>query len=371
MSDKNCPFCGSPVEDDHDVCPNCRDSAEKRRSDFFSEQVSFSNDSEGDSIEDKPQPEEESIDIRTDQEPEKPKKKISKTMIFYFSLCAVVLVLGLGTTFWVRHYQETKKETEITFWNECVKINTPLEYSKYLVRFPTGLYVDEARKRITEFRENERNEWESLKKGKDLNKFYSFVSQYPESPYIQEARNIMDSLSWTDAQKVNTSEAYLAYIENSNLGNISGLYLSQAQNKYNYLSTLVTLQGEQLDSIKIIVTDFFKALTDEKIKDLTSLSANEIKPYFKQESASPQVIINQRQKEVKENKIKELEYVPNVDKIKVIQDSTKVYFGDLSLNINTKYNNKKLKDKTETIPLLIELNKEKKIQSISIKEKAK
>ncbi|MFV0468732.1 MAG: hypothetical protein ACK5MK_07385 [Dysgonomonas sp.] len=376
MSEKKCPFCGRPLEEDQEICDVCRNSANERQTNSLRERLINESEKEevANQVEETETTSENTADNENISEAEKPhetekkieKKKLSRTTILYLSLCVVVLVLGLGTTFWVRHYQATQHETETAFWELCVKNNTPLDYSKYLVRFPEGAYVEEARKRITQFRENEHADWDAARASGDMNKLYAFMSQYPESPFLAEARDVMDSISWADAVKTNTKEAYLAYLENVKIGNITGSYIAEAQNKYDYLSKLVTLQGAQLDSIKTTVSKFFKAVSDTKAKDIAVLSASEIKPYFGHSSITPENIVSQIKNEVKDKKIKELQYIPQTDKMTVIKDTSGIYSTDVAVNIQIKFKDKKISDRTETFATKIELTKDKKIKSISL-----
>ena len=50
--------------------------------------------------------------------------------------------------------------TETAYWNKCIEENTPLGYSKYLVKYPEGKYSEEAYQKIVELRDNERKTWE-------------------------------------------------------------------------------------------------------------------------------------------------------------------------------------------------------------------
>ncbi|NDW10862.1 hypothetical protein [Dysgonomonas sp. 520] len=369
---KICPLCGNeiPESDNHDFCCDCREIEQNRELQFYVEESSPENSEESTTND-----ENEVISGENDELipengeilPEK-QKKISKTMIFYFVLCGVVLVLGLGSTFWVRHYQNTQKETETACWNECAKVNTPLEYSKYLVRFPEGMYVKEAENRIKEFREKEHANWMEARHSGNMGILYNFLNQYPDSPYTSDAKDIMDSISWADTRKLSTADAYKTYLDNFNLGYISGLHLEEANEKYSYLSSITNIEGLEADSIKTIITNFFGAVSNLKAYDIAFLSTPEIVPFLGHSKANAGSIIQMMENEKRSKKFEEMQYIPLLNET-IIKDTTNTYFLDTRLVIETKYNNKKIQDTSDTTMVSIELNEDKKIRGVFLKSK--
>lgn len=385
---QRCPFCGKPVREGAEFCDRCSDVIEKRDIDFLSDPVTIETDeaevppilpvvedpTKG--VEAQPLVSDDdksandvgdNVDIQEDEASDNTPQKRKKRLVSYLVGSFIVLVLGLGTIFGIHYYQNTVKEIEVMFWNQCVEANTPTEYSKYLVRFPGGMYVADAESRIKAFREKEKSDWEQAILANKIDDYTNYLALYPKSPYLQIAKQKMDSISWEETLKASTVDAYRAYLGNVELGNISGAYAIEAQNKLDYLKSLVIIEGKELDSIKTQITKFFVAVSKLKAYDIAHVSLPEIKPYLGHDSANPGMIIDLTKKEIKDKKIKELEYKAILNDISVVKDSTQNYITEIPVLINLKYKDKKKKDISETISTTIELNKEQKIKSIYLK----
>lgn len=250
-TEKECPLCGKKIRADETICQHCKEYADNQYD------VRLTNDSENADI---VVQEENREDQKQQENREIPKsKKKSKTLIFFLIGCVLVLIIGMWSIYNVRENLKLG-ETEDMYWNMSVEENTVTSYSKYLVRFPDGKYADLAHEKIEKIRAQEIDEWENLKKSNDINEYYLFISDNPKSPYLAEAKNRMDSLTWLQTIDDGTAEAYKAYLSNIDLGNFVGLYSQEAKKRYDYLSQIRPLTDTELDSLKVELKAFYNML---------------------------------------------------------------------------------------------------------------
>jgi hypothetical protein len=271
--EKRCPLCGKAVDDvDGMICEECRDYMDKQyNAEVRDKEEILPDDVPVVSDPDVPSP------VIDKSENTKPKRGLSKGVAFILVACVFVIVIGTYSTMKIVENRRSL-ENEEAFWQGCVAENTPVAYAKYLVAFPKGHFVEEAEKNMRELREAEDQEWSKLQRSSDVNDFYAYLNENPQTPYLGRIKFLMDSLSWLSAVKDNTAESYSAYIENVNLGNLSGTHIEAAQKEYNYLSEIKILEGPALDRIKVSVRKLFEALSNNDSKTLLKMFAPEL--YF-------------------------------------------------------------------------------------------
>lgn len=394
MSERICPLCGKPTHESEDFCRDCQEIAQKSTLSEIVEDYDspvqeadggVSNELErnrvtdnneelaegGSEMEDTSSPADTETQDKESAEPsEKPKQPRSskKLLIFYGVGLVIFTLIGVLSTYQIVKDRQSE-ETELAYWNQCIEENTPFAYSKYLFRYPEGQFTDQAQAKIMELREKERKEWEELKKSTDLNAYFAFLADHPDTPYAGEIKMLMDSISWQTTVKENTAEAYLAYLDNVKLGHFEGDFQTQAQEKYDYLSQLKTLEGEQLAEIKKDLKEFFRLLQDKQYKKLEPLMAPILIKYYDAENKTKEAVIETIQNDLKENKIKTVGYTLNTDSLDVVQDNKGIYFVTLPVKKEVTYTDRKKKKELRHSTLSLELNDKKQLQALSEKNK--
>jgi len=331
-------------------------------------------DEEEDNTEEKPIDEDiaDSENIITEKEVEpKRKRKLSKGILFVIAGAILIVIIGSISSIKILENQRSA-ENEERFWTLTVEENTPLAYAKYLVTFQEGKYMDEANKRLRQLREEEALAWENLKNSTDINDFYSYLSSNPNTPHINRIKFMMDSLSWIATIKDNTADSYKAYIENADLNNITGNYIHLAKERYDYLSQIVLLEGNELDSIKNYVSDIFTTFSSNDTSAIMKIMAPRI-VFFDQDTTKSEIIAN-LEKLYKENKIDSIGYHPQKESLIARKDNAGLLFIDLVVRKETIYDMKiKIGKKTENKrefsldTLRLRLNSEKQILAIENK----
>lgn len=394
MSERICPLCGKSTHEHEDFCRDCQEIAQKSTlSDVVEDQdltvkenyervpnqlqqnrVTENNQvlpESGSEIEDNSSSADIEIQDKQNEQPigkTKQPRSSKKLLIFYGVGLVIFTLIGVLSTYQIVKDRQSE-ETELAYWNQCIEENTPFAYSKYLFRYPEGQFTDQAQAKIMELREKERKEWEELRKSTDLNAYFSFLADHPDTPYAGEIKMLMDSISWQATVKENTAEAYLAYLDNVKLGHFEGEFQAQAQERYDYLSQLKTLEGEQLAEIKKDLKEFFRLLQDKQYKKLEPLMAPILIKYYDAENKTKEAVIETIQNDLKENKIKTVGYTLNTDSLDVVQDNKGIYFVTLPVKKEVTYTDRKKKKEQHRSTFILELNDKKQLQALSEKRK--
>lgn len=372
---KECPLCGKPLEEGRDVCAECKTHIDYQYTTHLLDNESSETSSDGDSEEPTP-----TADFIQDQQSDrvgsslsdletgetKSSTKISKGILFLIIGSVVLLIVGVIGALNIAQTRESEAAQE-ALWANCVEENTPLAYSKYLVRYPNGTFVEESEKRIRESRQVEIDAWEKLRKSSDMNVFYTYLSQNPNTPHLDQIHLILDSLTWITTLKDNTMDAYKAYIENVNRGTITGIHLDEAKERYDYLSQIVVLSGTPLDRLRLDLTDFFKILSENNPKNVLKVFSPTVF-YYSSEMSSTAVVAAISQKYT-DDKILKITYSFDPLSLLAKRDNKGIIFVDLTIEKEVAYSVKKKKNDKLTENLLLEIAPNKLVQSVKLKKK--
>lgn len=358
---KKCPLCGGNTTDEEAFCRDCQEIAQNSYSEEFLIQEN-ARDVQQEEIISSPEDVEDESGSSDEQSPlvNKNNKKGNVFLIVGFIL--ILLVSGVGVYYYLQ--DKNAKETEDRYWNQCIEENTPQSYSKYLVQYPDGRFSEDARTKIVELRDKERKEWERLRKTKDVDALFSFLTDHPDTPYTREISNAIDSLSWLKTISDNTADSYLAYLENVKIGRFVGEYQTKAQERYDYLSQLKAVEGEQLTQVKKIIDAFFKSLSDRDEKDLAKTMVPTFAKFYDAQNQSSKKIIESIKSEFKKNKIRGISYTPITDSIEAIVDNKGIYFITLPVKEEKTYADRKKKKEISEYLLNLEMDNNKRLRTV-------
>ncbi|WP_108821522.1 zinc ribbon domain-containing protein [Dysgonomonas sp. Marseille-P4361] len=371
----NCPLCGRPMNEGEKFCSNCKEIADTAYPEELLSDANLTEDQIKEHITEEEQIEENNLSKEEEKNKEndeaqvnaeadkKPAKSNKGTLIFLFVGIIVLVIVG-GVSSYLRVQNRNTEETEINYWQQCLEENTPLSFSKYLAQYPEGKYSEQAYANIFALKEEERKKWNELRKAKNTEALISFLKDHPNTPYEREIRNSIDSLTWLRATETDTKEAYLAYIENARLGHYSGEHINIAQEKYAYLDQLKPIEGEELKEVKLVLTNFFKALSTTNTKDIQSLSDTVLTQFYGSKHIDSKAIGDSIKASFKKNKIRSVSYTLLIDSLNIIKDNKEIYFIKAPVETTTTFTNRKQKKESEKYNLTIQLTKEKRIQSV-------
>lgn len=160
-------------------------------------------------------------DVVAQQEPFTPNPPVEKKKKSYGWLIALLLLLAVGTTVAAYYFYQQDKEAKayaILQNNENIT-----DYEDYLRDHPTGVHAPEVKQRLEDLRKMYA-EWARLQQSPYISDFERFKQFYPQSILTKQCDLKIDSLDWLLAQKLNTSEAFAAYIAK----HPEGRYISEA-----------------------------------------------------------------------------------------------------------------------------------------------
>lgn len=359
---KKCPLCGGYTTDEEAFCRDCQEIAQNS----YSEEFLIQEDAEDIQLEEEIVPLKEEVQDELDSSDEESplvnKKKAKGRIFLIVGFILLLLVGGAGTYYYLR--DKNAKETEARYWNQCIDENTPQGYSKYLVQYPDGRFSEEARTKIVELREKEQKEWERLRKSKDIDALFSFLTDHPDTPYAREISNTIDSLSWLKTVSDNTADSYLAYLENVKIGRFVGEYQAKAQERYDYLSQLKSVEGEELTEVKKVIDNFFKSLSTRDEKNLAKTMVPTLAKFYEAQNQSSKNIIESIKSDFKKNKIRGIAYSPVTDSIEVIVDNKGIYFITLPVKEEKTYADRKKRKETSEYILNLEMDNNKRLQTV-------
>lgn len=368
MLGNQCPLCGKPIEGESVVCADCLEDAQKRQSIsvVFDEDDSEPKDKE--QLSEKGSNPESDLEERTEKEnlsvfSEVKKKRDSKKHLFFLSFVILICLALSAIIFITEKNARESQERELAFWYSCIEENTPFGYSKYLIVYPDGRFMQDARNKITELREKERIEWERLKMSSDIDDYRNFLKVYPTTPFRGEITKVMDSLSWVVAIKEDTSDSYKFYIENTNAGHISGFYKGIAEERYNYLSQIRELDQKELQNMKSRIEMLFKALSNADYKKLNELFDDTIINFYGARNYSSTAIVSTIKSDMDKNKIRSLVYKPDMNLIKVYKDGKNMMVAELNVTKRIIYKGKKTTENIDEI-LHVDITSDMKVRSL-------
>jgi hypothetical protein len=362
---KKCPLCGKNTTGEEIFCRDCQEIAQ----DSYSEELLIRECNEDiqkreDTVS-SPEISEKEPEADVYNEPPLSTDKGNKKgkLFLIIGLVLILLVGGAGTYFYLQ--DRNAKEAEARYWNQCIEENTPQGYSKYLLQYPDGRFGEEAKSKIVGLRQEEQKEWEKLRETNDADALFSFLTDHPGTPYMREIRHSIDSLSWLKTVSDNTADSYLAYLENVKIGRFVGEYQTKARERYDYLSQLRTVEGEELTRIKEEITVFFKSLSDTNEKDLAKRMLPTLAKFYNKQNQSSKNIIESVKSELKINGIRRISYIlPVADSINAIVDNKGFYFVTLPLKEEKTYTDRKKKKEISEYVLNIEMDNNKRLQTV-------
>lgn len=356
---KKCPLCGGNTTDEEAFCRDCQEIAQNSYSEEFLIQED-AEDIQQEEIIFFPEEVENELYSSDEQSPLVNKNNKKGKVFLIVGFIFILLVGGVGVYYYLQ--DKNAKENEARYWNQCIDENSPQGYSKYLVQYPDGRFSEDARTKIVELRDKEQIEWERLRKSNDVDALFSFLTDHPDTPYTREISNAIDSLSWLKTISDNTADSYLAYLDNVKIGRFVGEYQTKAQERYDYLSQLKTLEGEELVELKKIIDDFFKSLSSRDEKDLAKRMVPSLAKFYDAQNQSSKKIIESIKSEFKKNKIRSISYTPITDSIEAIVDNKGIYFITLPVKEEKTYADKK--KKISEYLLNLEMDNNKRLQTV-------
>ena len=368
-----CPLCGKETHEGETFCRDCQVIAQNAYPDelLTHGEIDEILEDEGEAL-----IEAEEIELPYEDGPSTSDEGIAednttnrnnKKIYIFVAVCLVLLIAAGAYSGYNNKQRGNARETEIAYWNKCIEENSPLGYSKYLVQYPAGEFAQEAEKKIRELRDAEKNQWETLRNTSNIDALFAFLIDHPQTPYARDIRHAIDSLSWIAVANENTADSYLAYIENVRLGRYTGVYVETAQERYDYLSQLKQVEGDELKEVKTILDGFFKSLSSLDNKLLSGTVPDTIPLFYKSVNKTAKAIVDSLKTDIKTRKIKSVSYTYTSDSLDVIRDNKGIYFISVPVVEEYAYTTRRKKNDAIKYSVKMELTDKKQVRSIQKK----
>lgn len=270
--------------------------------------------------------------------------KFRKLLTVFFIGIFLLIIAGGVSAYYMRKEKKESKDADIAFWMNCADENTTLSYSKYLVRYPDGVYSKEAQAKIIMLRNREDSVWNNVSKTADTDKLYSFLADYPNSIYKDFVRNLIDSLTWVQMSQENTASSYKTYLDNITIDHYDGKYKVEAQKRFDFLSQLVDVDSVDTKVIRDNLRNFLRMQSAKRYDEMGKLLAPKLTDFEGQKNKSPKEIIDSIKRDVQQNKIQSVIYRTTLDSVSVLRGKDSIYYATFFMSKEVKYaNQSKLK----------------------------
>lgn len=268
-----CPYCGEIYLKSETICPHCHKTSGANtgrtvnsadRSDNVKPQQNVSTHT---GAAEKPQTAAgvsnamTSTGTPTDNGGDNNGKKNNKTTII-ISIIIALIVVG----FCFQRYYSAQGDKEQEEYEFAMRSDDPTILQTYLNNFKDAPqeHIDSITVHLQRLTAQDK-EWNDALVSGSKNALTDYLKKYPDSPHKQEALDKIDSIDWAQCQKLNTTEAYLTYIEN----HADGQHYDEAEMAMKKLrSGEVSIEEREL--IANIFHNFFVSINSKDESGLTS-----------------------------------------------------------------------------------------------------
>lgn len=198
-------------------------------------------------------------------------KKTNKIRFTIISLLLLVLIIVAGLYIYNKGVKGDNLER--SKWEMAQRDNTVDSYLTYMDDYPQGAYVDEAHQQMLSLKSEETMKWQNLMTSENTTEFSEFIERYPQSPYGRKVKSRFDSLMWQSSLKENSIEGYADYINKSTNQEISGDYIGEAEKRFKMLEQSTPVDEAILIQIKESTNGFFAGLSNLSHSELSEYLA--------------------------------------------------------------------------------------------------
>lgn len=262
---KQCPNCNEYCLNSQDKCPSCGTSLSVVTEEKIEQQM------------------EKEIPATTKTK-KTPAKKSHKTLIFSIAFATFVFLI-IGGLFYL-DYKNTidREEREYAMLEDT---SNPEYYNDFLAKYPESKHYQDVKDRLNILLD-ETEEWEKVTKNISRSEIEKFMAAHPYSKRLHICEDILDSMDWNDARKINTEEAIVNYLNT----HPSGRYAEEASQKKNELS-LMKITSQDKAIIRGSLENFFTVAMSKQDVTLISESISEkMENFCGTQDATPEQIIS-------------------------------------------------------------------------------
>jgi len=296
----SCPECGQIMLKGWAECPHCHCVVNTEASDVVPIPIAVKVGDDGD-VE-----QTAIVPVRVEEQPVKKKKRKGCSTWTALVVAFVIALVMVAAGFYF--YKNQEQKNEMRAYENALQSDHPMVLQSFL-----DLYADAPQ----EHRDSIVAHLEALKKidsdwtsacvtgtKADLEKY---MKLHPQSIHNTEALLLIDSLDWVTAQREDTPEAYMAYMD----AHHDGSYYDEAHAAYEQLDAR-KVKAEDRKFVSQLFGSFFQALASQDEEVLTSLVAPVLDSFLHRPSATKSDVL-QYMRRIHEEDITLMVFTPNND----------------------------------------------------------
>lgn len=273
-----CPHCGVNIAGNLRQCPNCNEYC-------LNSQETCPNCGTDLSVvkEENLEPQKEQAPQKATEIKEKNAKKNHKALVFSISFF-VLLMLIIGGLYYLDYRNDViREEREFARLEDT---STPEYYNDFLAKYPKSIHFQEVKDRLNILLD-ETEEWNKMMLNFSRAEIEKFMNAHPYSKRLHECEDIIDSIDWNDANKTNTEEAIINYLNT----HPNGKYAEEASQKKNELSLMrITAQDKAI--IRNSLETFFTiAMSKQDVSLISEAISEKMENFCGTQDATPEQII--------------------------------------------------------------------------------
>jgi rRNA maturation protein Nop10 len=250
-----CPNCRINIAGNLKQCPNCNEYCliSQKRCPKCGTSLSVATEER---IE---QQQEENVIPVTTEIKKNPSKKSHKTVFFSVTFVIILILIICGL-----YYLDCKNaiEREETEFARLENTSNPEYYNDFLAKYPKSEHYQNVKERLNLLLD-ETEEWEKMMQNFSRTEIEKFMIAHPYSKRLHICEDMIDSMDWNEAQKINTEEAIVNYLNT----HPNGIYAEEASQKKNELG-LMKITSQDKAIIKSTLDNFFTVAMSKQDVDL-------------------------------------------------------------------------------------------------------
>ena len=240
-----CPECGQIYLQDETLCPICHHPSPAIDN--------IKTDSKTDETQrpvQKDNPQDSSSEESEKEKNGKKRRKSHATLIVSF-----IFALAVAGVFWY-YLNDANQQKELQAYEYAIQSNDAMVLQQYLDSYKdfNEAHRDSIQSRLMRIQKTD-TEWTDAVISGTRDALVQYIRNNPNSPHEAQARNKIDSIDFSIADKAKTSESYQAYLDE----HPDGRYADQAKNELDAIKATV-VQPEEEEMIKSTFTKFFQSI---------------------------------------------------------------------------------------------------------------
>ena len=202
--------------------------------------------------------------------PDMKEEKRSGGHTLLWVMVTTIVVLGVaagGYYFYDRMQQEQAMQQAYAALDGSQE---PSEYEAFLNKYPESAFRQEVKKKMERLL-LVKKQWDELGATSTKESFMQFMKNFPESRYVADCQNKIDSIDWTEVNAENTPEAYQRYLKE----HPEGRYVAEAKVGKEKLALFTTTFGER-HTVRQRVIAYLNAISDNQPEAVDTMAVEAV-----------------------------------------------------------------------------------------------